>query len=386
DRPPVRTRPPGPQPGRAGRHALGTVPRDGLLGRTLAFDRPLRRPEPCRGGAPRRLPRGPSPARLEGGRPATVVRHARRAHAVARDARRADRGLGPYASLLRRVRHAYRAAVERAIAALPELRPDRLSAHLAGDDGPGDPRPPAAARARRELRRQHVQRPGGLSRGRGIDRGSGATRSARGGRHRGGSAALLRQPELAVSQLADDRVSRGVCRWGTQARSGRARRRAMVRPREPAEAAGAIQHRARAHRGRAARTARDVVAPDGQGGRIAPAQPSVRLGARVPGRQLPLTFSLFSTEVTPSTSWASFSMRIDCSADGTSPSRTTRPSSVSTLIFRLRTSSSAMRADLTLAVIAASSALSAALSVADRDWSPIDEPCGLLPAVGGGVA
>ena len=73
----------------------------------------------------------------------------------------------------------------RAREGVPGLRPRRVSARVAGDDGAGHARPRAPARARPPLSAGHVQRARGLRRAGRDDRGLHPPRGARGSRRRG---------------------------------------------------------------------------------------------------------------------------------------------------------------------------------------------------------
>ena len=107
----------------------------------------------------------------------------------------------------------------RAREGMPGLRPRRLSARVAGDDGARDARPRDAARARAPLSAGDVQRARGIRRARRDDRGLHPPRGARGGRRRRRRARVLREPVVGVSALADDRVHRRVRRRRTYART-----------------------------------------------------------------------------------------------------------------------------------------------------------------------
>ena len=96
-----------------------------------------------------------------------------------------DRRVGPQPPLLRPLRRGDARQARRAREGMPGVRPRRLSAHFAGDDGAGHARPRAAAGARQSLPRGDVQRAGRIRRGGRVDRGLHSSRSARGSRRRG---------------------------------------------------------------------------------------------------------------------------------------------------------------------------------------------------------
>ena len=140
--------------------------------------------------------------------------------------RHPDHGLGPLAPVLRPLRHADVAEGRRARTPVPELRADPLSAHRAGRHGAGAQARPAPARALAAFPAGHVQRARRLRRA-GREPGAvPAPRGAGGSRRRGRQPALLRQPALAVSAFADDRVQLRLRRRRDHARNpARSRRR-----------------------------------------------------------------------------------------------------------------------------------------------------------------
>ena len=139
-------------------------------------------------------------------RPAHAVLQGARAAAGAGRTRVPGRGLGPHAPFLRPLRNAHARPGERARQGMPGVRPGRVSARFAGDDGAGDPWPRHPAGARASLCARHVQRTRGIRRAGRDDRGLRPARSARGGRRRSRRAHVFREPVVGVSAFADDRV------------------------------------------------------------------------------------------------------------------------------------------------------------------------------------
>ena len=159
------------------------------------------------------------------------------------------RRVGSNASLLRRLRHADARQAGRARQGMPGLRPRRLPARFAGDDGARHARPRRAARPRASLpaRRCTARSPDSSNPGETIE--DCIRREVREevgveiDEHR-----VLRQPVVGVPAFADDRVHGGVRRRGDHPRGRRDRRRPLVRARRAAEAAARRVDRAPADR------------------------------------------------------------------------------------------------------------------------------------------
>lgn len=176
-----------------------------------------------------RSARDRSPGRLrfpQAARPAARTGRASRAGR----ARLPDRRMGAHSPLLRRLRHAHATLDARALPAMPQLRPARLSAHLAGDDGADQARRAHPAGAPCALRHGALHGPGRFCRGWREHRGRGAPRSRRGGRPAAARLALFRQPVLALPALPDDRLHGRVRRRRDPGAGGRDFGCPVVRP------------------------------------------------------------------------------------------------------------------------------------------------------------
>jgi hypothetical protein len=149
-------------------------------------------------------------------------------------ARLGDRGVGARAPVLRAVRRAHGGVRRGAGPAVHRLRVAALPAAEPGGARLRHPRRPHSAGAVAALCAGDVQHAGGVRGPRRVAGGDGGARGARRGGDRDRERTLLRQPAVAIPQLADGRLHRRARRRRADARPGRDRGGGLVhRGRDP---------------------------------------------------------------------------------------------------------------------------------------------------------